>query len=85
MKVLRELQRYDKVKHIKELLGRGHSRTMFEIIARMEDGESFHRQMFDDMLNASSSSIAKSVSKLKELNVIKSSEARGEYTVSILD
>lgn len=85
MKVLRELQRYDKIKYVKELLGKGHSRTMFEIIARMEDGEYFHRQMFDDMLSASTSSIAKSLSKLKELNVVKPGESRGEYVVSILD
>jgi Fic family protein len=85
MKVLKELQRYDRIKHVKELLGRGHSRTMFEIIARMEDGEHFHRQLFDDMLNASTSSIAKNLSKLKELNVIKSGESRGEYVVSILE
>jgi hypothetical protein len=58
---------------------------MFEIIARMEDREHFHRQLFDDMLNASTSSIAKSLSKLKELNVIKSGESRGEYVVSIID
>ncbi|MFZ3580053.1 Fic family protein, partial [Virgibacillus sp. DJP39] len=85
MKVLNELQRYDRIKHVKELLGKGHSRTMFEIIARMEDGEHFHRQLFDDMLNASGSSIAKNLSKLKELNIIKTGESRGEYIVSILD
>jgi Fic family protein len=85
MKVLKELQRYDRVKHVKELLGKGHSRTMFEIIARMEDGDRFHRQLFDDMLSASTSSIAKSLSKLKELNVIKPGESRGEYVVSIIE
>ncbi|MDQ0221008.1 Fic family protein [Peribacillus cavernae] len=85
MKVLKELQRYDRIKHVKELLGKGHARTMFEIIARMEDGDHFHRQIFDDMLSASASSIAKSLSKLKELNVIKSGESRGEYVISILD
>lgn len=85
MKVLKELQRYDKIKHVKELLGKGHSRTMFEIIARMEDGEHFHRQLFDDMLSASTSSIAKNLSKLKDLNVIKPGESRGEYVVSILE
>ncbi|UOR11329.1 Fic family protein [Halobacillus amylolyticus] len=85
MKVLKELQRYDRIKHVKELLGKGHSRTMFEIIARMDDGEHFHRQMFDDMLNASSSSIAKNLSKLKELDVIRPGESRGDYLVCILD
>lgn len=85
MKVLKELQRYDKIKHVKELLGKGHARTMFEIIARMEDGEQFHRQLFEDMLSASTSSIAKNLSKLKDLNVIKSGESRGEYIVTILE
>jgi len=85
MKVLRELQRYDRIKHVKELLGKGHARTMFEIIARMDEGEKFHRQIFDDMLNASSSSIAKNLSKLRELQVIKPDEARGTYIVSILE
>lgn len=85
MKVLKELQRYDKIKHVKELLGKGHARTMFEIIARMEDGEQFHRQLFEDMLSASTSSIAKNLSKLKDLNVIKSGESRGEYIVNILE
>lgn len=84
-KVLRELQRYDKIKHIRELLGRGHAKTMFELISRMEDGEIFHRQLFDDILDASSSSIAKSLARLKDLGVIKPSDARGEYFVSILD
>lgn len=85
MKVLNELQRYDRIKHTKELLGKGHARTMFEIVTRMEDGEHFHRQIFDDMLNASASSIAKSLSKLRELNVIQPGDSRGEYIVTILD
>lgn len=84
-KVLKELQRYDRIKHIRELLGRGHAKTMFELISRMDDGEIFHRQLFDDILEASSSSIAKNISKLKELGVIKSGESRGEYIVSIAD
>jgi Fic family protein len=84
-KVLKELQRYDRIKHIRELLGRGHARTMFELISRMDDGETFHRQLFDDTLDASSSSIAKNLSRLKEVGVIKSGENRGEYIVSILD
>lgn len=84
-KVLRELQRYDRIKHIREVLGRGHAKTMFELISRMEDGESFHRQLFDDILDASSSSVAKGLSRLKELGVIKPGNARGEYTVSIVD
>lgn len=84
-KVLKELQRYDRIKHIRELLGRGHAKTMFELISRMDDGEAFHRQLFDDTLDASSSSIAKNLSRLKELGIIKSGDNRGEYIVSILD
>ncbi|MBO0603402.1 Fic family protein [Sporosarcina sp. E16_3] len=85
MKVLKELQRYDRIKHVNELLGKGHARTMFEIIARMEDGDEFHRQIFDDMLSASASSIAKNLSRLKELQVIKPGENRGTYIITILD
>lgn|GEM_PF-3564784 len=84
-KVLKELQRYDRVKHIRELLGKGHAKTMFELISRMEDGDVFHRQLFDDMLDASSSSIAKNISKLKDLGVIKPGLGRGEYIVCITD
>ncbi|MNH96332.1 Fic/DOC family protein [compost metagenome] len=84
-KVLKELQRYDRIKHIRELLGKGHAKTMFEWISRMNDGEIFHRQLFDDTLEASSSSIAKNISKLKDLGVIKSGDGRGEYMVCIVD
>jgi len=84
-KVLRELQRYDRIKHVREVLSKGHAKTMFELIARMEDGERFHRQLFDDTLDASASSIAKSLSRLKELGVIRSSNGRGEYIVTISD
>jgi Fic family protein len=84
-KVLNELQRYDKIKHVRELLGRGHAKTMFELIARMDDGEVLHRQLFDNTLDASSSSIAKNLSKLKDLGVIKPGEGRGEYIVSIVE
>lgn len=84
-KVLRELQRYERIKHIRELLGRGHAKTMFELISRMDDGEIFHRQLFDDTLDASSSSIAKNISKLKDLGVIKSGGGRGDYIVCIVD
>lgn len=84
-KVLKELQRYDRIKHIRELLGKGHAKTMFEWISRMDDGEIFHRQLFDDTLNASSSSIAKNISRLKDLGVIKSGNSRGEYIVCIVD
>ncbi|MBD2847525.1 Fic family protein [Paenibacillus sp. IB182496] len=84
-KVLKELQRYDRIKHIRELLGKGHAKTMFELISRMEDGERFHRQLFDDTLDASSSSIAKNMAKLKELGVIQPGDARGEYIVCIVD
>ncbi|MDR6554695.1 Fic family protein [Paenibacillus qinlingensis] len=84
-KVLNELQRYDRIKHIREILGKGHAKTMFELIARMDDGEVFHRELFDDTLDASSSSIAKNLSKLKDLGVIRSGENRGEYTICILD
>ncbi len=58
---------------------------MFEIIARTEDGDKFHRQIFDDMLSASASSIAKNLSRLKELQVIKPGENRGTYIITILD
>lgn len=84
-KVLKELQRYDRIKHIRELLGKGHAKTMFELISRMEDGEGFHRQLFDDTLDASPSSIAKNISKLKDLGVIKPGIGRGEYIVCIVD
>ncbi|MCE5173132.1 Fic family protein [Paenibacillus profundus] len=84
-KVLKELQRYDRIKHIRELLGKGHAKTMFELIARMEDGEIFHRQLFDETLDASPSSIAKNISKLKDLGVIIPGENRGEYIISIVD
>ncbi|TKH18969.1 Fic family protein [Bacillus wiedmannii] len=84
-KVLKELQRYDKIKHVKEILGKGHAKIMFELISRMEDGEMFHRSLFDDTLNASHSSIAKNLNKLKELGVIKPSEQRGAYIISIVD
>ncbi|WP_025689440.1 Fic family protein [Paenibacillus zanthoxyli] len=84
-KVLKELQRYDRIKHIRELLGKGHAKTMFELISRMNDGEIFHRQLFDDTLDASSSSIAKNIAKLKDLGVIKSGDNRGEYIVCIVD
>lgn len=85
IKVLKELQRYDRIKHVRELLGKGHAKTMFELISRMEDGENFHRNLFDDILEASPSSIAKNISRLKELGVIKSGEGRGEYIVTIVD
>lgn len=84
-KVLKELQRYDRIKHIRELLGKGHAKTMFELISRMDDGETFHRQLFDDTLDASSSSIAKNITRLKELSVIKSGIGRGEYIVCIVE
>lgn len=84
-KVLKELQRYDRIKHIRELLGRGHAKTMFELVSRMEDGEIFHRQLFDDTLDASPSSIAKNISKLKDLGIIKPGHGRGEYIICITD
>ncbi len=85
VKVLNELQRHDKIKHIREILSRGHAKTMFEFIARMEDGETINRSFFDSTIDASSSSIAKSLAKLKDLGVITPGEARGEYIVTILD
>lgn len=84
-KVLSELQRYDKIEHIREVLGRGHAATMFEVIVRMEDGEVFDRSLFDRVLNASTSSITKNLNRLKDLDVIKNCEKRGEYIVCILD
>ncbi len=84
-KVLKELQRYDRIKHVRELLGKGHAKTMFELISRMNEGETFHRNWFDDILEASPSSIAKSIARLKELGVIQSGEGRGEYIVTIVE
>ncbi|MCG7378153.1 Fic family protein [Paenibacillus sp. ACRSA] len=84
-KVLKELQRYDKIKHIRELLGKGHAKTMFELISRMDDGEVLHRKLFDDILEASPSSIAKNINKLKELGIIKPGTGRGEYIVCIVE
>ncbi|ASA19486.1 Fic family protein [Paenibacillus donghaensis] len=84
-KVLKELQRYDRIKHIRELLGKGHARTMFELISTMKDGEIFHRELFDNTLDASPSSIAKNIAKLKELGVIQPADGRGEYSVCIVD
>lgn len=46
---------------------------MFELISIIEDGEIFHRQLCDDILEASPSSIAKNISKLKDLGVRKPS------------
>jgi Fic family protein len=85
MKVLSELQRHDKIKHVREILSRGHAKTMFEFIARMDDGEVVNRNFFDTTIDASSSSIAKSLAKLKDLGVITPGENRGEYIVTILD
>ncbi len=84
IKVLRELQRYNKIKHTREVLGKGHAAIMFEVIARMEDGEIFERSLFDKVLDASPSSITKNINKLKELKVIEPTEIRGEYIVNIL-
>lgn len=84
-KVLKELQRYDRVKHVGELLGRGHAGTMFELISRMGDGEEFHRQLFEKILDASPSSIAKSLARLKDLGVIKQGDERGRYIVCIVE
>lgn len=58
---------------------------MFELIARMDDGEVLHKQLFDNTIDASSSSIAKSLAKLKDLGVITSGEGRGEYIVCIVE
>jgi len=84
IKVLRELQRYNKIKHTREILGKGHAAIMFEVIARMEDGETFERSLFDKVLDASTSSVTKNINKLKELNIIDQTEKRGEYIVNIL-
>jgi|GEM_PF-6603662 len=81
--LLRQL--FNRIKHIRELLGKGHAKKMFELISRMDDGEIFHRQLFDDTLDASSSSIAKNITKLKELGVIKSGNGRGKYIVCIVE
>lgn len=83
-KVLNELQRYDKIKQVREILGRGHAKTMFELIVRMNEGEVIHRRIFDKTIDASASSIAKSLAKLKELGVIQSGENRGEYIITIV-
>jgi len=84
-KVLKELQRYDRIKNVRERLGKGHAKTMFELVSRMKDGEVFHRQLFDNILDASPSSIAKNISKLKDLGLIKPGQSRGEYIVCIVD
>lgn len=83
-KVLEELQRYNKIKHVRELLGKGHAATMFEIISRMEDGETFERNLFDKTLDASTSSITKNLNKLKDLGIINPTGNRGEYIVNII-
>jgi hypothetical protein len=44
-----------------------------------------NRSFFDSTIDASSSSIAKNLAKLKELGVITHGKARGEYIVTILD
>lgn len=76
---------YDRIKNVRERLGKGHAKTMFELVSRMKDGEVFHRQLFDNILDASPSSIAKNISKLKDLGLIKPGQNRGEYIVCIVD
>lgn len=85
LKVLKELQRHDKIKHIREILGQSYARTMFEMIALMDDGQKLQRNLFDESISASKDSITKSLRKLKELGVIKQTERRGEYVVFIVD
>ncbi|WP_155837166.1 Fic family protein [Aneurinibacillus terranovensis] len=85
LKVLKELQRYDRVKHLTEILGKSHAGTMLQIIARMEDGEVFQRSLFDNTLQASTPSITNGLRRLKELGVIRSGDSRGNYIVCIVD
>lgn len=84
-KVLQELQRYDKVKHIRDILGQSNVRTMFEMLVQLKDGERIHRSYFDSSLPASKDTITKNMKRLKELGVIRHGEKRGEYIVSIAE
>ncbi|MED4728313.1 hypothetical protein P9597_09185 [Aneurinibacillus migulanus] len=85
LKVLRELQRYDRVKHLTQLLRKSIAGTMLQIISRMEDGDIFQRSLFDNTLQASKPSVTQSLRRLKELGVIKPGEKRGDYIVCIVD
>lgn len=82
-KVLQELQRYDKIKHIRDLLGQSNARTMFEMIVQLKDRDIVHRHYFDSSLPASKDTITKNLKRLKELGVIQQGDKRGEYIVSI--
>jgi Fic family protein len=85
IKVLKELQRHDRLKHLRELFGHSQARQMLEMIALMKDGDLFSRELFDKALNASKPSITVNIRKLKENGVIKSAEQRGQYMVCIAE
>lgn len=85
MKVLKELQRYDRIKHLRELYGQSQARQMLEMIALMKDGDVFSRELFDSALNASTASITVNLRKFRENGVIRPAEARGKYIVSIVE
>ncbi|MGM9924728.1 MAG: Fic family protein [Bacillus sp. (in: firmicutes)] len=84
-KILLVLQKQNKINQVREILGKGHAKTMFELIVRMEDGAIAHRHYFDMMLDASPSSIAKNINKSKDLGILKPGEKRGEYIICIAD
>jgi Fic family protein len=85
IKVLKELQRHDRIKHLRELYGQSQARQMLEMIALMKDGDIFSRDLFDQSLNASTASITVNLRKLKESGVIKPAEQRGKYVVCIAE
>lgn len=82
-KVLRELQRYDRIKHFREVLGQGNARIMLEMLAQLPDGQVVERRLFDQALKASKDSITKNLKRLRELGAVKIGVKRGEYIVSI--
>lgn len=84
-KVLRELQRYDRIKHLRELYGQSQARQMLEMISLMKDGDIFARELFDSSLNASPASITVNLRKLRENGVIRSADQRGKYVVCLTE
>lgn len=84
-KVLKELQRHDRIKHMREVFGQSQARQMLEMIALLNDGDVFSREWFDKSLNASTASITVNLRKLKQCGLIRSAETRGKYVVCIVD
>jgi Fic family protein len=85
IKVLKELQRHDRIKHLRELFGQNQARQMLEMVALMKDGDEFSRELFDKALNASKPSVTVNIRKLKENGVIKPTDQRGRYIVCIAE